>query len=234
MSLLFSFLLGVAVGILMTLPLGPTSIYVAQRTLNHETRKAMHVALGSVLIDILYCLIISLGLIALVRPYLRNEYVQLAFSLFLIVFGIRMLFFDGKRPAMNPGEIQNGNGRQPARKGRMSVLIGTMMALSNPTLFISWTAVIGFLSANGLLSNNFADKLVFSFAAGFGGLLWFLGLALFIRSRRHTLSQRFVRIAGAVSAVVVIIFGIYFAVTTITGFGEKEKSFPGMTIIFPH
>ncbi len=227
MQLLLSFVIGAAVGILMTVPLGPTSIYVAQRTLNNETRKGMHVAMGSVIIDILYCLVISLGLISLVSQYIQNEYVQLGFSIFLILYGARMLFFDGKKAAPAPERLPSQSKRFMEKRGPLNVLLGTVMALSNPTLFISWTAVIGFLSANGLLPGHFFDKVIFSFATGFGSLLWFLGLALFVRSRRHTLSPGFVRKAGAVTAMVVIVFGIYFSVTVITHFGRSVNSLPG-------
>ena len=211
MQLLISLVVGTVVGILMTIPLGPTSIFVAQRTMGGQTRRGIHVAIGSVIIDILYCLVISLGLISLVAPFLQNQWVQFGLSIFLILYGMKMLIFDGKAADEAAAPIENG----PPRNGRRTwgVLLGTAMALSNPTLFVSWTAVLSFLSANGLLPNTFWDKVIFSFATGLGSFAWFLGLALFVRKNRHQISPAFVRRAGAITALVIIGFGVYFSIT---------------------
>ena len=229
MKLLLSLLVGTIVGILMTIPLGPTSIYVAQQSMGGQTRKGIHVAMGSVIIDILYCLVITLGLISLIAPWLQNQWVQFGLSLFLIVYGMKMLFFDVKGVASADGsgaarEVQDAaapkqvvgdqSGRPMAsRRRNWGVLLGTVMALSNPTLFVSWTAVLGFLSANALLPNLFWNKIVFSLATGLGSFMWFLGLALFVRRKRHQISPLFVRRAGALTALVIIGFGVYFTIT---------------------
>ena len=221
MDLLLSLIVGTVVGILMTIPLGPTSIYVAQRSMGGQTRMGMHVAMGSVIIDIVYCLVITLGLISLVSPLLQNQWVQFGLSIFLIAYGVKMLVVDGKgfasREEAAERKVEKAGERKVEkageRKRNWGVLIGTAMALSNPTLFLSWTAVLGFLSANDLLPNSILDKVVFSFATGFGSFAWFLGLALFVRSRRHQISPAFIRRAGAVTAFVVIGFGVYFTIT---------------------
>ena len=192
MQLLISFLVGTVIGIVMTIPLGPTSIYVAQKTLNHETRKGLFVSLGSVIIDILYCLVITLGLMSLVSPFLRNIWVQLGLSLFLILYGVKMLFFDGKVKPHAMGSLEKKVEQVRDTKDTLNVLLGTVMAISNPTLFLSWTAVLSFISAHGLVHDTVWDKVIFSFATGFGSFAWFAGLAVFVRSRRHTMSPKFV------------------------------------------
>ena len=85
--------------------------------------------------------------------------------------------------------------------------------LANPTLFLTWTAILSFLSAHGLLSDYFWDKILFSFATGLGSALWFLGLLLFVHSNRHTISPKFLRRIGVATAIVIIGFGVYFSVT---------------------
>jgi L-lysine exporter family protein LysE/ArgO len=205
MQLLLSLVIGTAVGIGMTIPMGPISLYVAQRILNHESWKAAYVALGSVIIDTAYCLVITLGFISLLHPYLQHGFVQLGLSVFLVIYGVKMLLVDQKKePA-----VMNGQ-KEQIGKHHVSILIGATMAAANPTLFFSWIAVIGFISAHGLLSNNALDKIVFSFAAGFGSLLWFIGLMFFVRNRRHSISPTFIHRAGLVTALVVIGFGVYF------------------------
>jgi arginine exporter protein ArgO len=207
MQLFLSFIIGTAVGIGMAIPMGPISVYLAQRILNHESVKAAFVAIGSVFIDTTYCLIITLGFISLIHPYMQNTLVQIGLSVFLVLYGFKMLLFSREKTP----EAING---QKAQSGRphVNILIGATMTAANPTLFISWIAVIGFISAHGLLFNHILDKIVFSFSAGFGSLLWFIGLMFFVRNRRHAISPKFIRRAGIVTAIVIIVFGVYFTI----------------------
>jgi threonine/homoserine/homoserine lactone efflux protein len=208
MQLLLSFIIGAAVGVGMTIPMGPISVYVAQQILNHESRKGAYVVLGSVLIDTAYCLIITMGFISLIHPFLQNVFVQLGLSVFLIVYGIKMLFFEKKTSAASSAiDQRRKNLEQNHYNG---IIIGATIAAANPTLFVSWIAVISFASAHGLYLRNVWDKLMFSFAAGLGSLAWFIGLMFFVRSRRHSISPKFMKMAGVVTAMVVLVFGVYF------------------------
>lgn len=211
MDFIISVSLGILLGLLFAIPLGPISLFVAQQTMNGHTRDGLRVAAGSVVIDIIYCLIITLGFLSLISRYLQNPYVQFSLSIVMVLYGLKMLVYDRKHASQNPEAIP----KRPVRtgNGRMKYLLGTTMALANPTLFLSWTAALSFISAQGLLSHNFWEKLVFSFSVGLGNLMWFVGLALFVRSRRHVISPVFIRHIGAATAVVIIGFGIYFAVT---------------------
>lgn len=254
MQYIFTALLGILVGILITVPLGPTSIYVAQRTMRNETRKGLLVAAGAVLVDVFYCLVITMGLIALVYPYMQNAVVQIVFSVFLIGYGVKMLFFEKRvrseqdendseqdetdevgqvvAASVVSGELdasleegvplpeRNGDGdklpwhRQLMRKSHYGgVLIGISMTLANPTLFFSWVAVLSFIAAHGLLAPGTMHKLLFSGAVGVGSMSWFLSLALFVRSRRHIISDKFIKTASSITAFVIIAFGVYFTIT---------------------
>lgn len=226
MHYIVTVLLGILVGILITVPLGPTSIYVAQRTLQGETRKGVLVAVGSVIVDVFYCLVITLGLIALVNPYLQNAVVQMVFSVFLIGYGVKMLVFERKRLGRETENVVPDDTALPdlrvvrtrffERSHYKGILIGISMTLANPTLFFSWVAVLSFISAHGLLTDSVAHKLLFSFAVGVGSMAWFLSLALFVRNRRHVISDGFVRLASSITALVIIGFGVYFTITIFT------------------
>lgn len=226
MQYIVTVVLGILVGILITVPLGPTSIYVAQRTLQGDTRKGMLVAAGAVIVDVFYCLIITLGLIALVNPYLQNAVVQMVFSVFLIGYGVKMLVFERKRIGRETEDVVPDDAalaELPVVRSRFfershykGILIGISMTLANPTLFFSWVAVLSFISAHGLLADSVAHKLLFSVSVGIGSMAWFLSLALFVRNRRHVISDGFVRFAASITALVIIGFGVYFTITIFT------------------
>ncbi|MCB2203309.1 LysE family translocator [bacterium] len=223
MEYLVTLLSGIFVGILITVPLGPTSIYVAHRTLEGETRRGILVAVGAVIVDVFYCLIITMGLISLIHPYLQNPVVQSIFSVFLVGYGVKMIWF---RKGSTKGdsddddddvEVEEVAERQASRfklskKHYGGVLIGISMTLANPTLFFSWVALLSFVTAHGLLIDSTVHKLLFSLSVGLGSMMWFLVLAFFVRSRRHIISERFIQRASLITALVIIGFGVYFTV----------------------
>ena len=225
MEYIVTMLTGVLVGILITVPLGPTSLYVAHRTLEGETRRGILVAAGAVIVDVFYCLIITMGLISLIHPYLQNPVVQSVFSIFLVGYGVKLLWFRKKQREGEDGvdeedEVEEAEeeAERTVSRFRLSkehyggVLIGISMTLANPTLFFSWVALLSFVTAHGLLVDSTLHKLLFSGSVGLGSMMWFLALALFVRSRRHIISQNFIHRASFVTALVIIGFGVYFTV----------------------
>ena len=108
MHIAFSLIIGLITGVFVTLPLGPIAVYVVQRALHGEIRKGIAVGVGSVTIDIIYCLLITLGLMSLLSPYLENVIVQLVLSAFVIAYGLKMLVFDRKKYGTKTGEENNG------------------------------------------------------------------------------------------------------------------------------
>jgi L-lysine exporter family protein LysE/ArgO len=215
MQIIMTFLLGLLVGLLSTIPLGPTSFYVAHNTLLHETRKALTVALGACIVDITYCLVITLGLITLLGPWLKNPTVQIVFSLFLIGYGVRMLVIGRRTVAAGDGPASLRRQSERFEHGHYYVLLGISMTVANPTLFLSWMWTLGILTAHDLLPGSAPNKVLFSIAVGLGSMIWFMSIALFVRSRRHSISREFTRRAGLGTAIVIIGFGLYFIVRAI-------------------
>ncbi len=216
MQVLMTIITGIVAGILITLPLGPTSLYIAHKALGGESRKGFLVSVGAVLTDVFYCLIITMGLISFLHSYLQNPVVQIVFSVLLIGYGVKMLVFDRKKLADKAAvgtEVA-----PPPRLRKLSekfgdVAIGVSMTMANPTLFLSWVAVLSFISAHGLLSDSTWHKVIFSGAVGVGSLAWFVALILFMRSKRHAISDTFMKTASSITALVIIGFGVYFTFT---------------------
>jgi L-lysine exporter family protein LysE/ArgO len=216
MQALMTIITGIVVGIVITVPLGPTSLYIAHSALKGEARKGLLVSIGAVGTDIFYCLVITMGLISFLHAYLQNPVVQIVFSVFLIGYGLKMILFDRKGVAED--EPIEGNPATPPRLRKLSakfgdIAIGASMTIANPTLFFSWVAVLSFITAHGLLVDDTGHKVLFSLAVGAGSMMWFLALILFMRSRRHAISDSFIRKASSITALVIIGFGVYFTLT---------------------
>jgi len=160
---------------------------------------------------------------SLLSPYLENVIVQLVLSSFVIAYGVKMLVFDRKKQRREENGEESGhfgNKRHLLERKRFNVLLGATMAIANPSIIVSYTAIIGFITANGLLHDHIIDKVVFSVSNGIGSFACFIGLSLFVRSKRHTISQNVIRMAGTVAAIAIIGFGVYFAYVVLHRLGE--------------
>lgn len=224
MHLVVSLIVGLITGVFVTLPLGPIAVYVVQRALHGEIKKGISVGLGSVIVDVFYCLLITMGLMSLLSPYLENIIVQLLLSSFVIAYGVKMLVIDRKKAQGGADGEREARRfmkqRQLLEKKRFNLLLGAMMAIANPSIIISYTAIIGFVTANGLLADHMVDKIIFSLANGAGSLLIFIGLSVFVKNRRHVLPANFAQNAATVAAIAVIGFGMYFTYTVLHRLGE--------------
>jgi len=207
---------GIIVGILITIPLGPTSLYIAHQSLKGESRKGFLVGIGAVVTDVFYCLVITMGLISFLHTYLQNPVVKVVFSVFMIGYGAKMLIVDRKNIARDKNLEATTTPTPRLRKLSEKfgdVVIGVSMTIANPTLFFSWVAVLSFITAHGLLVDNTWHKVLFSLAVGLGSMLWFVAIILFMRSRRHAISDGMIKTASSITALVIIGFGVYFTFT---------------------
>jgi threonine/homoserine/homoserine lactone efflux protein len=224
MHLVVSLIVGLITGVFVTLPLGPIAVYVVQRALQGEIKKGISVGLGSVIVDVFYCMLITMGLMSLLSPYLQNIIVQLLLSSFVIAYGVKMLLVDRKKQkAADDGEREASRfvkQRQLLEKKRFNLLLGAMMAIANPSIIVSYTAIIGFITANGMLADSLLDKIIFALANGAGSLLCFIGLSVFVKNRRHVLPANFAQRAATVAAIAIIGFGVYFTFVVVQRLGE--------------
>ena len=213
MELILSLLVGLVVGAFITIPLGPIAVYAIRRALEGEVKRGVMVGVGSVTVDVFYCLLITMGLMSLLDDVLQNIYVQLTLATFVLAYGIKMLVVDRKRRKAEESDDDDETEEQKQRftRKRYSVILGMTMAIANPSIIISYTAIIGFVFANGWLGPTIAEKVVFSVATGIGSLVCFTAMLFLVRSKRHLVPKNIIRTAGTVAAIAIMGFGIYFA-----------------------
>ena len=87
--LLLTLLRGLAIGVMISAPMGPVGILCIQRTLNKGRLTGLYTGIGAAASDLLYCLLTGFGL-SFIQEFLeRNQNViQLVGSVVLIAFGI--------------------------------------------------------------------------------------------------------------------------------------------------
>jgi threonine/homoserine/homoserine lactone efflux protein len=217
-------LVGALAGFFGAIPPGPLNITILRKTLHGGSRDAFRVALGGAAVDALLCGLIGLGFGWFLERVVTNKWIKAPLALFLVAYGLKVLFWDARRDAQALADRENGDSgstRAEARSaGRfsLSVLTGLLQGAANPTLFVTWTLLISFLVGHRLLETGPAPAAGFALGVGLGVFGWFallialvkkqlMGLAVGVWMRRSTL------LAGAL----LLLFGLFFSYRSITG-----------------
>lgn len=119
---------GIAIGILISAPMGPVGILCIQRTLDKGRRPGFYTGVGAAISDLLYCLITGFGL-SFIQVFLeRNQNViQLLGSAVLIGFSIYLFKKNPAstlKPAVKPEPVSP----------KKNILGGFLFTFSNPLI----------------------------------------------------------------------------------------------------
>jgi threonine/homoserine/homoserine lactone efflux protein len=148
---------------------GPAAALVLARTLDRRVREAWFIAVGSAVPEAAYASLACWGVSAVAARFPKALGAShFAAGLALAGVGFWLLF----RPS-RIGAAPNEGG--PGRRG---ILVGLGTTLANPTLLLSWTAVVGALHSIGALPVDTRVAAPFGLGVGAGVVAWF---ALMIR-----------------------------------------------------
>lgn len=180
-------LVAIVVGILITVPpLGPVTVLVIRQALQGDPSGAMKVGLGRVPAEVFYCALATFGIVALLEqvPGARTVIEAIGAVVFLAV-GIWLLMQQPKPPAAPtdaPFTASLGYGT------------GFTISILNPTLILSWSAVVAIGLSMTDLEPTLAQKLLFPIALGVGIVLGYLILIRILKRYGPKLEARFVRL----------------------------------------
>ena len=88
-ELIYMILKGLAIGVIISAPMGPIGILCIQRTLNKGRWAGFYTGVGAAISDLIYCLLTAFGL-SFVEEFIERhqDIIQLLGSLVLIGFGL--------------------------------------------------------------------------------------------------------------------------------------------------
>lgn len=209
-SLLAMIWRGIAIGIIISAPMGPVGILCIQRTLDKGRRTGFFTGVGAAISDLIYCLLTGFGL-SFIEDFLRanQAIIQLIGSAVLIGFAIYMF---RKNPSTR---LRKQDGPVETVSEHKSVLGGFLFTFSNPLilfLIIGLFARFNFLSA-GLQFYHY----IIGFAAIFAGALgwwWFVTFAV-DKVRAH-FNIRSMWLINRVIGGIILIFSLYGIITGVT------------------
>ena len=104
-SLIYVIIRGIAIGVLISAPMGPIGMLVIQRTLNKGRRPAFYTGIGAALSDLIYCLLTGLGLSFITDFIETNQLIlQTIGSIVLAAFALVLFRKNPTRKLSTPAE----------------------------------------------------------------------------------------------------------------------------------
>jgi len=156
---------GLAIGIIISAPMGPVGILCVQRTLEKGRRTGFFTGVGAAASDLFYCLLTGFGL-SFIEGFLKanQNAIQIIGSVVLVVFGLYLFKSNPARTLRKPDAARSSH--------RRDILQGFLFTFSNPLIIF---LIIGlFARFNFLLPEISLPHYITGFAVIFigGPLLW--------------------------------------------------------------
>lgn len=192
---------GLLIGLLASLPVGPVSILIIQRTVNRSRLTGFFSGIGAAFSDTLYASVAGFSMVLVIGFIRENEMlVRILGSLVLIVMGLLISFSHPERYTQK---------NKLHRPGYLRSLFGTfLITLSNPAIIFLHLAIF---SGFGVALTIEKPIQAFFVLSGFliGALVWWFTLTGIISLLRKRFSMKiclwFNRIAGSTIVLLVIV-----------------------------
>lgn len=203
---------GLAIGALVSAPMGPIGMLVIQRTLNKGRRPAFFTGVGAALSDLIYCLLTGLCMSVIIDFIEANQFIlQIIGSVVLAAFAVYLFRKNPARALTTP--------RESVTTYWKDFGTGFLLTFSNPLILFF---IIGLFARFNFLLPEFR---YYHYMAGYcgifaGALLWWFGITFFVNKVRSHFNVRSLwlinRIIGGilmVMSVVGLVLGVRDYVT---------------------
>jgi len=197
--LLLIFLLkGIAVGIVIAVPVGPVGVMCVRRTIFEGKRAGFVSGLGAATADALFGLIAALGL-TFVSDWLigYHQWLRIAGGFYLLYIGGSALL----------AKLEARQSSEPNAESALRHFLSTFaLTLTNP---ITILAFLGIFSALGLSGADatFARAAMMVLGVWLGSLLWWLALTFGLGSLFHSFEARHLKWINHASGTILLLSG---------------------------
>lgn len=215
---------GIAIGIIISAPMGPVGILCIQRTLDKGRKAGFYTGVGAAISDLIYCLLTGFGLSFIEEFLEKNQNViQIFGSVVLIGFGIYLFKSNPSKKLKKPSENRVS--------ARLNILNGFLFTVSNPLIIF---LIIGlFARFNFLLPEIRFYHYITGFIFIFGGaLLWWYLVTLFVDKVRAHFNLRSMWLINKIIGSAIMAFGVFGIITAVIGIADASVRDPELRSLY--
>lgn len=192
-------LAGVGAGFMVSMQLGPLSLFLIRSTLRGTLAIGLSIGAGIAIVDALYAAAGAAG----AAPVLSIDSVRIVFGL----LGATVLIALGARTVWSAFRVRlGGETHSEVASPRRAFATSLAATASNPLTIASWAAVFAAASTAGIASST--DSAV-AFVAGvaLGSMAWVTILALGVAAARARVGPRLLKTLDAAAGTAIVGFG---------------------------
>lgn len=192
---------GLAIGALISAPMGPIGMLIIQRTLSKGRRAGMFTGIGAALSDLLYSLLTGFGL-SFITDFI-NEQQQWLQLIGGIVLGIFALYLFRKNPTRT---LKTADGT-PATSYWADFMTGFLLTFSNPLILFF---IVGLFARFNLILPEFGiHHYIFVYICLLSGaLLWWWGVTWLVSRLRKRFNVRSLWLVNRIVAILLMVMGV--------------------------
>lgn len=217
-GIIYMILRGLAIGVVISAPMGPVGILCVQRTLDKGRRTGFYTGVGAALSDLFYCLLTGFGLSFIEEFLEKNENViQLIGSIVLIAFGLYLFKSNPSRNLRTPSD-----NKVSAKK---NIISGFLFTFSNPLIIF---LIIGLFARFNFMSPDFK---FYHYIIGFisiiaGALLWWYVVTFFVNKVRAHFNLRSMWLINKIIGSIILFFAIIGIISAVSGMANAATIEP--------
>lgn len=195
---MYSIVKGIAIGFSIAAPVGAIGFLCIERTLKGGIRLGLASGLGAATADMLYGILVALGLTAFQDLLLAYKVpLTLIGGLFLCYLGIKKIF--SKQPSVHRS--------QPTSDGLLKAYVTTFfLTLTNPATILDFAALFTGLNID---ISGYMESLGFVGGVFLGSAAWWLLLCFTVGLFRKKISTQVLCYINYIAGIAILSFGIY-------------------------
>ncbi|MDE7467971.1 MAG: LysE family translocator [Muribaculaceae bacterium] len=189
-----------AIGALISAPMGPIGMLIIQRTLSKGRMPAFVTGLGAALSDLIYCLLAGFGL-SFVTDFIEQQQVwlQLAGGVVLAIFAVFLFRKNPTRELKTVDAIQANNYWS-------DFATGFLLTFSNPLILFF---IVGLFARFTILLPDIGFYHYIAMYVGIlgGAICWWYGITWLVSRLRHRINVRSLWLINRIVAIILFIMG---------------------------
>lgn len=220
MTILFTFILGILVSYIASIPIGAVNMAVVQATLNHSPKAGYMVGIGAIITEAIYCGIPLFGL----NFYLDASGIM---DIMYVVF-IPVMVFLGIYSIVNR-ETSLKTKDDSAKMGNTygnNILYGAMLCGTNPMTLVFWTQITVFLKGQEYLKAEWPILTAFLMGVPLGSFLLYVTFVKITQRTGKKMSDKVKAKINVVIGVIFICLAVYLTITFLTKEATDDKVTP--------
>jgi len=204
--LLITLLKGIAVGIVIALPVGPVGVLCVRRCLLEGPRYGLASGLGAALADATFGAMAGFGF-TYARAWLLayQDWFGLVGGIFLLAFGGKALFTNPARAPVPLGD--------EALAGAFASTFA--LTIANPITLLAFAAIFAKVGAQAV--TGLGDVSVLVGGVFLGSMIWWIGLAVGIGAVRQLADELVLRWVNRLSAAILLSGGAGLVIVALRG-----------------